>query len=105
MQSDVLAQNSDGQISEIKDSRRIATQALGRRSFWTNLPMSLQTTTPLKNETKSEGDERFSFNAKLKRRLPYYIPILNWLPKYKLQFFKNDLIAGITVAAMVIPQG
>ena len=30
---------------------------------------------------------------------------MNWLPNYKLEYFKNDLIAGITVAIMLIPQG
>ena len=34
-----------------------------------------------------------------------FIPILNWLPTYKKSYFKNDLIAGITVAVLLIPQG
>ena len=37
----------------------------------------------------------------LKRRLP----ILTWLPKYSLIHFFRDLIAGITVALTVVPQG
>jgi SulP family sulfate permease len=32
-------------------------------------------------------------------------PILNWLPNYKKEFFKNDLGAGIAVGIMLIPQG
>ncbi|KAA3610758.1 MAG: solute carrier 26 family protein [Calditrichaeota bacterium] len=32
-------------------------------------------------------------------------PILKWLPKYKSSYLKNDLIAGITVAVLLIPQG
>ncbi len=32
-------------------------------------------------------------------------PILTWLPKYKSAYFRNDLIAGVTVAVLLIPQG
>lgn len=33
------------------------------------------------------------------------IPILEWLPNYKKTQFKGDLIAGITVSIVLIPQG
>ena len=33
------------------------------------------------------------------------IPILDWLPNYKASSFKGDLIAGITVGIVLIPQG
>ncbi len=33
------------------------------------------------------------------------IPILDWLPKYKIEYFKGDLFAGITVGIILIPQG
>ncbi|ESO05910.1 hypothetical protein HELRODRAFT_130418, partial [Helobdella robusta] len=32
-------------------------------------------------------------------------PILNWLPKYRLQHLQGDFIAGLTVGLTVIPQG
>ncbi|MAC62342.1 MAG: sodium-independent anion transporter [Flavobacteriaceae bacterium] len=32
-------------------------------------------------------------------------PILNWILKYKPEYFKDDLLAGITVAILLIPQG
>lgn len=38
-------------------------------------------------------------------RLKRYVPILDWLPKYKLKFLGNDLLAGLTVGVMLIPQG
>ena len=34
-----------------------------------------------------------------------FLPVLDWLPKYKRSFFRGDLIAGLTVGIMVIPQG
>ena len=37
----------------------------------------------------------------LKRRLP----IINWLPEYRLSKLKCDVIAGLTVGLTVIPQG
>ncbi|KAI3449675.1 hypothetical protein Pfo_006340 [Paulownia fortunei] len=37
--------------------------------------------------------------------LQYIFPILEWGPHYTLQFFKADLIAGITIASLAIPQG
>jgi SulP family sulfate permease len=33
------------------------------------------------------------------------IPILEWLPNYNASLFKGDLIAGITVGIVLIPQG
>lgn len=32
-------------------------------------------------------------------------PFLNWLPNYKKKWLKGDIIAGITVGVMLIPQG
>ncbi|XP_047952028.1 probable sulfate transporter 3.5 [Salvia hispanica] len=37
--------------------------------------------------------------------LQYFIPILEWLPNYNLSLFKYDLLAGITIASLAIPQG
>ncbi|GFP92332.1 sulfate transporter 3.1 [Phtheirospermum japonicum] len=37
--------------------------------------------------------------------LQYFFPILEWGPRYTCQFFKADLIAGITIASLAIPQG
>ncbi|KAJ0974092.1 hypothetical protein J5N97_016057 [Dioscorea zingiberensis] len=42
---------------------------------------------------------------KLLNGLQYFIPILSWAPKYTLDLFKSDLIAGITIASLAIPQG
>ncbi|XWS76356.1 hypothetical protein CRYUN_Cryun01aG0169300 [Craigia yunnanensis] len=37
--------------------------------------------------------------------LQYFLPILEWAPRYSLQFLKADLISGITIASLAIPQG
>ncbi len=34
-----------------------------------------------------------------------YLPVLEWLPHYKKEYFKGDLVAGITVGILLIPQG
>jgi sulfate transporter 3 len=37
--------------------------------------------------------------------LKYLFPIVEWAPRYTLDFLKSDLIAGITIASLAIPQG
>ncbi|KAF5466090.1 hypothetical protein F2P56_016048 [Juglans regia] len=37
--------------------------------------------------------------------LQYFVPILEWAPRYTFEFFKSDLIAGITIASLAVPQG
>lgn len=37
--------------------------------------------------------------------LQYFFSFLEWAPGYSLGFLKSDLIAGITVASLAIPQG
>ena len=37
--------------------------------------------------------------------LQYFLPILEWAPRYTLSFFKADIISGITIASLAIPQG
>lgn len=34
-----------------------------------------------------------------------FIPILDWLPNYKTSWIRGDVVAGITVAIILIPQG
>ena len=37
--------------------------------------------------------------------IEYFLPIFGWLPRYNLALFKYDLLAGITIASLAIPQG
>ncbi|KAI9320801.1 sulfate transporter family-domain-containing protein [Dichotomocladium elegans] len=40
-----------------------------------------------------------------KVRSKYYLPILQWLPHYNSQLFMGDLIAGLTLSCLLVPQG
>ncbi|KAM7496008.1 hypothetical protein LguiA_020422 [Lonicera macranthoides] len=44
-------------------------------------------------------------SRKFRLGLQYVFPILEWAPRYSWQFLKSDLIAGITIASLAIPQG
>ncbi|KAK0575395.1 hypothetical protein LWI29_038388 [Acer saccharum] len=35
----------------------------------------------------------------------YIFPILEWGPNYSLKLFKSDIISGLTIASLAIPQG
>ncbi|KAK0607706.1 hypothetical protein LWI29_018915 [Acer saccharum] len=37
--------------------------------------------------------------------LQYFVPIFEWAPRYTFEFFKADLISGITIASLAVPQG
>ncbi|OZJ03437.1 hypothetical protein BZG36_03180 [Bifiguratus adelaidae] len=47
------------------------------------------------------ANRRQTFNTRLK----YYIPITQWLPSYNLRQFGGDLVAGCTLACILIPAG
>ncbi|ONH93531.1 hypothetical protein PRUPE_8G236100 [Prunus persica] len=44
-------------------------------------------------------------SRKLVLGLQYFFPIFEWGPRYTLDFLKSDLISGITIASLSIPQG
>lgn len=46
-----------------------------------------------------------SASRKLLLGLQYFVPILEWAPRYTFEFFKSDLLAGITIASLAVPQG
>ncbi|XP_009757060.1 probable sulfate transporter 3.5 isoform X3 [Nicotiana sylvestris] len=73
------------------------------RSFGTLLKANLKETLfpddpfhEIKNEPISR---RFLKGAQ------YFVPIFEWLPKYNFKLLKYDLLAGITIASLAIPQG
>lgn len=74
------------------------------RSFATSFKYDLK-------ETFFPDDPFYQFkneptsSSRAKLVLKYFIPVFEWLPKYNLNFFKYDLLAGITIASLAIPQG
>jgi SulP family sulfate permease len=48
----------------------------------------------VENKTKSQSN-----------LLARYMPIFNWLPNYQRVWLRTDLIAGLTVVALLIPEG
>ncbi|XP_028804965.1 probable sulfate transporter 3.5 [Neltuma alba] len=39
------------------------------------------------------------------KALQYFIPIFEWLPNYSFRLFLSDLLAGLTITSLAIPQG
>lgn len=37
--------------------------------------------------------------------LQFFFPVFEWGPKYNLMLLRSDIIAGITIASLAIPQG
>jgi MFS superfamily sulfate permease-like transporter len=43
--------------------------------------------------------------SRIRDRIAYYVPITSWLPAYRpREQFRGDLLAGLTVAFLLIPQ-
>lgn len=40
----------------------------------------------------------------VKSYFTHLLPIIHWLPKYNLQWLAGDLVCGITVGAVIVPQ-
>jgi high affinity sulfate transporter 1 len=72
--------------------------------------MLVQTGMVLKNKL----DEKYSYdirhntsveNKTRTNRLKQYLPILSWLPHYKAEWLRFDMIAALSVWALLVPQG
>jgi len=52
---------------------------------------------------------QFKNEEKTTRRIlkgvQYFIPIFEWLPTYNWRLFCSDLVAGLTISSLAIPQG
>ncbi|KAK1413917.1 hypothetical protein QVD17_29654 [Tagetes erecta] len=42
---------------------------------------------------------------KAKKSIQYFVPVFQWLPNYTGKLFMYDLLAGVTIASLAIPQG
>ncbi|KAG1727653.1 sulfate transporter family-domain-containing protein [Suillus paluster] len=52
-------------------------------------------------ETPKDTSKR---NSKFMKRVRYYVPSTAWIPDYSASLLGGDLLAGVTLAAMLIPQ-
>ncbi|KAG2032608.1 sulfate transporter family-domain-containing protein [Suillus americanus] len=43
-------------------------------------------------------------NSIFKKRVRYYVPSTAWIPDYSVSLLSGDILAGVTLAAMLIPQ-
>ena len=55
--------------------------------------------------SKDSAAKRARYRRMFSTRLRYYVPIVGWLPKYKLAYLQNDIIAAVTVTFLLVPQG
>ncbi|KAJ3677220.1 hypothetical protein LUZ60_002944 [Juncus effusus] len=78
-----------------------------------SLPPPQTTAGKLKGKLKETffPDDPFRcFNGKTQGQkwllaVKYLFPILDWLPCYSFSLFKSDLVSGLTIASLAIPQG
>ncbi|NP_001141114.1 sulfate transporter4 [Zea mays] len=69
-------------------------------TFRGNLKETFFPDDPFRGVVRERGAGRRTVAA-----LRYFFPFLEWAPAYALSTFKSDLIAGITIASLAIPQG
>ncbi|KAI9568884.1 sulfate transporter family-domain-containing protein [Boletus coccyginus] len=72
-------------------------------------PAQYATNTPSAADAAStvvlEGGKRTRIrDTKFARRLRYYVPSTAWIPGYSFSLLGSDVVAGVSLAAMVIPQ-
>lgn len=75
-----------------------------RRSFGSNLKSGFKETffpdDPFRRITG-----KMSVSRRTRNVLEYLFPIVQWLPNYDLKKFRYDLLAGVTIASLAVPQG
>src|SRR5581483_11099097 len=59
---------------------------------------------PHRRAAPEEGEGVASVERAQPRRVSRLIPILDWLPRYDRSFLRGDVLAGIAVAAMIVPK-
>lgn len=93
--------NVDYMNGNVECSHRVAIPP--PQPFFKSLKNNLKETffpdDPLRQFKNQSASRRFSLG------LQYIFPIFEWGPRYSWNFLKSDLIAGITIASLAIPQG
>ncbi|WOK95633.1 hypothetical protein Cni_G04340 [Canna indica] len=94
--------NADGVFPEAEFAARRVPVPPSRPfldTFRANLKETFFPDDPFRQFKNESGPRRVVLGLK------YFLPILDWAPTYNLSLFKADLIAGITIASLAIPQG
>ncbi|KAI3977345.1 hypothetical protein MKX01_000258 [Papaver californicum] len=74
------------------------------RSFSTTVASDLKETFFPDDPFRQFKNESSAFR-KAKKTVEYFLPVFEWLPKYNFKLFRYDLLAGITIACLAVPQG
>ncbi|WVQ78791.1 hypothetical protein IAT38_000882 [Cryptococcus sp. DSM 104549] len=53
---------------------------------------------------KKKPSVTLTYAKKIKQRSKYYVPVTEWLPKYNWSLFSGDVVAGVSVACLLVPQ-
>eukprot|EP01083_Nonionella_stella_P222794 794667_1 len=73
----------------------------GTKSTWERINSSFKPAPDQSRCDKCNENIQSCFNRNCLFNL---LPILLWLPKYKFDYLKKDLMAGITVSILLVPQ-
>ncbi|KAJ8494125.1 hypothetical protein OPV22_015846 [Ensete ventricosum] len=102
----VTVENSDaafpaGTVEGVEFARRVPLPP--PRPFLDTLRANLKETLfpddPFRQFKNETGPRRFLVGLK------YFFPVFQWAPSYNLSLLRSDLVAGITIASLAIPQG
>ncbi|KAF6172891.1 hypothetical protein GIB67_035445 [Kingdonia uniflora] len=74
------------------------------RSFTTILKSDLKETF-LPDDPFRQFKQENSRLGRIKKGVQYFVPVFEWLPRYNLRMFRYDVLSGITIASLAIPQG
>jgi high affinity sulfate transporter 1 len=61
-------------------------------------------TPPTDDSASIVGKPTSKSDSKFARRMRYYVPSIAWIPAYSVSLLGGDLLAGVSIAAIVIPQ-
>ncbi|KAK6117198.1 hypothetical protein DH2020_049077 [Rehmannia glutinosa] len=89
--------------TEYEIQQRFEVQVPPTKPFFHTLKSSLKETFFPDDPFKQFKNQPIS--RKFLLGLQYFVPILEWAPRYTFELFKADFIAGITIASLAVPQG
>ncbi|KAK8930960.1 putative sulfate transporter 3.5 [Platanthera zijinensis] len=87
----------------MEDPRLRAVSLANQKSFTARLKSHLKETFFPDDPFRHFADQRPGRRAW--STISYFVPILQWMSNYSLSFFSYDVLAGITIASLAIPQG